>query len=91
MGQPFAIVTPEDHLGGAMATQTVYLLKTIDARPATIRKALESADIQIISFLEISKEEVRGETDRGAIPMTVDPEVIKPASAVDPSTGPSSP
>ena len=70
-----------------MATQTVYLLRTIDAKPATIRKALESSDIRIISLLEISKEEIREETDRGVTPTAVDPEVTIPTTQADPPTG----
>ena len=73
-----------------MATQTVYLLKTTDARPSAVRNALEAAGIRVEGLLEVSKEEVSRENSDetngpGSDALVGGPPPETPASAVPPS------
>jgi len=46
-------------LGGAvMATKTNFILKVQDAKLADVQKALKDANINVVSILEVHKEEV---------------------------------
>jgi hypothetical protein len=55
------VVQPEaDYLltgGKIMATKTNFILKVQDAKLADVQKALKDANINVVSILEIHKEE----------------------------------
>ncbi len=40
-----------------MTTQINYVLKVVDAKLAAIKKALTAADIEVVSLVEVYKEE----------------------------------
>jgi uncharacterized protein YaaQ len=44
--------------GTIMATKTNFILKVQDAKLADVQKALKDANINVVSILEIHKEEV---------------------------------
>lgn len=51
-------VEPADHVGEiGMTTQINYVLKVVDAKLAAIKKALTAADIEVVSLVEVYKEE----------------------------------
>ncbi len=70
-----------------MAIQTVCLLRTVDARPSAIRKALEAAGIRVVGILEVSKEEVRPD-DLGETRESAADEPVKGPSAEEPAPSP---
>jgi hypothetical protein len=43
--------------GGTMATKTNFILKVQDAKLADVQKALKDANINVVSIMEIHKEE----------------------------------
>jgi hypothetical protein len=43
--------------GGIMATKTNFILKVQDAKLADVQKALKDANINVVSIMEIHKEE----------------------------------
>lgn len=43
--------------GTAMATRTNFILKVSDAKLADVQKALKDANINVVSILEVHKEE----------------------------------
>jgi hypothetical protein len=45
------------HGGGTMATKTNFILKVQDAKLADVQKALKDANINVVSIMEIHKEE----------------------------------
>lgn len=40
-----------------MTTQINYVLKVVDAKLAAVKKALTAADIEVVSLVEVYKEE----------------------------------
>jgi uncharacterized protein YaaQ len=57
---PVARQQSENILSGGvlMATKTNFILKVQDAKLADIQKALKDANINVVSIMEIHKEEV---------------------------------
>jgi hypothetical protein len=49
---------PIDREAGPMATKSNFILKVQDAKLADVQKALKDANINVVSILEIHKEEV---------------------------------
>jgi len=45
--------------GVYMATKTNFILKVSDAKLADVQKALKDANVNVVSILEIHKEEVQ--------------------------------
>ena len=43
--------------GRAMATKTNFILKVSDAKLADVQKALKDANVNVVSIMEIHKEE----------------------------------
>jgi hypothetical protein len=43
--------------GGTMATKTNFILKVQDAKLVDVQKALKDANINVVSIMEIHKEE----------------------------------
>jgi hypothetical protein len=43
--------------GGTMATRTNFILKVQDAKLADVQKALKDANINVVSIMEVHKEE----------------------------------
>jgi uncharacterized protein YaaQ len=56
----FAVWTQADYFftgGMLMATKTNFILKVQDAKLAEVQKALKDANINVVSIMEIHKEE----------------------------------
>ncbi len=56
----FVVQTQPNYLitgGTLMATKTNFILKVQDAKLADVQKALKDANINVVSILEIHKEE----------------------------------
>jgi len=57
----FVVQTQPDHFitgGTLMATKTNFILKVQDAKLADVQKALKDANINVVSIMEIHREEM---------------------------------
>ena len=57
----FVVQTKPDYFitgGTLMATKTNFILKVQDAKLADVQKALKDANINVVSIMEIHREEV---------------------------------
>ena len=57
----FVVQTQHDYFitgGTLMATKTNFILKVQDAKLADVQKALKDANINVVSIMEIHREEV---------------------------------
>jgi len=46
-----------------MATKHNFMLKVIDARMSDVRKVLKNAGINVVSIVEVHKEDIPGEEE----------------------------
>ncbi len=51
-----------------MATKRNFMLKVIDAKLGDVRKTLKEAGINLVSIVEVHKEELPGEDSKEAEP-----------------------